>query len=262
MYNVSAPIQLCNVPLNGSFWAGIELPTTLGDSVAVYTSEENFTDAITHTGELWSNDTFHTFGDPNNWAKNVSLAIFPVVRFANAPTPYTVSCSSLPSNGGTTAGAGAFSQDQTVTATPNSGFTFVNWTISGNVVSTDPTFTFPAIASVNSVANFAPTLGVAENSNSAFSIFPNPVNNLFNFKLNENVSSVEIRTLDGKLVSLNTFNAFSGSIDVAEIEAGVYIYSIISSKGTNTRVLLLNNKRLLVINKKPLQFEVVFLFSL
>ncbi len=233
LYNVNGYIQLCNVPANGSFWAGIELPTTVGDSVAVYTSATTFTDARTHTGELWDDGTFHTFGDPDNWATNVSLAIFPVVRFANPPTPYAVSCSSLPSNGGTTTGSGSYAQDEsvTVTATANPGFTFLNWTISGNIVSTNPSFTFPATASVNLVANFASSVGLTENSNTGFSVFPNPVNDLFNFKFNELVSTVEIMTMDGKLISSSSFDAFSGSVNIAELKAGTYMYSIISKGG-------------------------------
>jgi hypothetical protein len=41
-----------------------------------------------------------------------------------------------------------------VTATPNSGFSFVNWTQNGNVVSTSASYTFTINSNVTLVANF------------------------------------------------------------------------------------------------------------
>ena len=45
----------------------------------------------------------------------------------------------------------------TLTATPNEGYVFVNWTEDGEVVSTDATYTFTVESNRNLVANFAPT---------------------------------------------------------------------------------------------------------
>jgi len=71
-------------------------------------------------------------------------------------TPYTVSLSSNPLNGGTTSGGGTFYSCSvvTVTATPNSGFTFINWTENGLEVSTDANYTFELTANRTLVANF------------------------------------------------------------------------------------------------------------
>jgi len=57
--------------------------------------------------------------------------------YGSTTVQYTVSLSSNPSNGGTTSGANTYNSGSsvTVTATPNSGFTFANWTESGSVVS-------------------------------------------------------------------------------------------------------------------------------
>jgi hypothetical protein len=69
----------------------------------------------------------------------------------------TVSTTANPSSGGTTTGDGTYSVgDQvTATATPGTGYGFVNWTEEGTVVSTDATYSFIANSSVNLVANFA-----------------------------------------------------------------------------------------------------------
>ena len=44
----------------------------------------------------------------------------------------------------------------TLAAKPNAGYQFVNWTLNGNVVSTDATYTFTPTASGEYVANFSP----------------------------------------------------------------------------------------------------------
>ena len=69
---------------------------------------------------------------------------------------YSVAVSASPSAGGTVAGGGTFASgsSDTVTATPNSGYTFANWTENGTVVSTAASYTFTLTANRNLVANF------------------------------------------------------------------------------------------------------------
>jgi uncharacterized repeat protein (TIGR02543 family) len=68
-----------------------------------------------------------------------------------------VGLTSTPANGGTTIGAGMFAQGSVavVSAAPNAGFTFTNWTEAGIIVSTSPSFTFTMAGNKNLVANFA-----------------------------------------------------------------------------------------------------------
>ena len=69
---------------------------------------------------------------------------------------YTIGLSASPSAGGTVGGAGTFpaGSSQTVTATANSGWSFANWTESGNVVSNSASYTFTLNANRTLVANF------------------------------------------------------------------------------------------------------------
>ena len=69
---------------------------------------------------------------------------------------YTISVSANPSNGGTVSGGGTYNQGQscTVSATANSGYTFVNWTENGTQVSTNANYTFTVTGNRNLVANF------------------------------------------------------------------------------------------------------------
>lgn len=51
-------------------------------------------------------------------------------------------------------GTAAYGSDVTLTATPAEGFEFLNWTLNGEVISTDPEFTAQAIGDMDVVANF------------------------------------------------------------------------------------------------------------
>jgi uncharacterized repeat protein (TIGR02543 family) len=92
-----------------------------------------------------------------------------VANFAAVPPiQYTVTLSSIPLAGGTTSGSGAFNVGSSVpvTATPNPGYTFTNWTESGTEVSTNAGYTFTLSGNRTLVANFAPiTYTVSLSSN-------------------------------------------------------------------------------------------------
>jgi hypothetical protein len=73
------------------------------------------------------------------------------------PLPeYSVGVSSSPSIGGLSAGGGLFDQGTavTVTAVPNVGYTFTNWTENGVQVSTSPNYQFVLIGDRTLVANY------------------------------------------------------------------------------------------------------------
>jgi len=81
---------------------------------------------------------------------------------ANFTLNLVVTLSSNPSVGGTTTGSGSFTPGSsvTLTASPNTGYTFVNWTEGTNIVSTDAIYTSPLNASRTLVANFTLTAGI------------------------------------------------------------------------------------------------------
>ena len=69
---------------------------------------------------------------------------------------YTITATASPSAGGTITGAGAYYENGTctLTATANTGYTFVNWTKNGSQVSTSPTYSFTVSGNASYVANF------------------------------------------------------------------------------------------------------------
>jgi uncharacterized repeat protein (TIGR02543 family) len=69
---------------------------------------------------------------------------------------YTITASSNPEEGGEISGMGTYQEDTecTLTATPNEGYTFTNWTEGGNQVSTNANYTFTVTGNRTLVANF------------------------------------------------------------------------------------------------------------
>ncbi len=83
-----------------------------------------------------------------------------VANFRAIPaSQFAVLLTSSPASGGTTDGEGAFAAGSsvTITAAPNTGYTFTNWTdlASGVVLSASPSYTFALNANRALVANFA-----------------------------------------------------------------------------------------------------------
>lgn len=91
---------------------------------------------------------------------------------AQAPNTYTISVSSNPSNGGSVTGGGTYQQGQscTVSATANTGYTFLRWTENGNQVSANANYTFTVTGNRTLVALFqlsatAPTVTTTQITN-------------------------------------------------------------------------------------------------
>jgi hypothetical protein len=84
-----------------------------------------------------------------------------VANFA-VPGGVNINTSSAPADGGTTSGGGSYmnGDDVTVSAVPNPGYGFANWTDNGIVVSTDRDYTFPAAANRALVAHFGPAIAI------------------------------------------------------------------------------------------------------
>ena len=92
------------------------------------------------------------------------------INVSSAPQTYTITVSANPTNGGTVTGGGSYNSGAscTVTATAATGYTFTNWTESGNVVSTNASYTFTVNANRNLVANFTyvpPTYTITVSAN-------------------------------------------------------------------------------------------------
>ena len=103
----------------------------------------------TEGGNEVSTDANYTFTVNNN---RTLVAVFSV----QAPNTYTINVSANPSSGGTVTGGGSYQQGEscTVTATANTGYTFLRWTENGQQVSTNPSYTFTVTGNRTLVAQF------------------------------------------------------------------------------------------------------------
>ncbi len=100
----------------------------------------------TENGNVVSNNADYTFTVEGN--RNL-VANFTAIT-------YTITVSANPSNSGTTSGGGTYTHGQscTVIATSADGYTFMNWTENGSVVSTDANYSFIVTNNRSLVANF------------------------------------------------------------------------------------------------------------
>ena len=73
---------------------------------------------------------------------------------------YEITASPSPDYGGTVTGAGIYFHNQscTLTATPATGYHFVNWTCNGIEVSSELVYTFTVTSSAEYIANFSPNI--------------------------------------------------------------------------------------------------------
>ena len=103
-----------------------------------------------------------------NWTKNGTVVstnpsyTFTVTGAASyvanfIPNQYEITATANPANGGSVTGAGTYNYNTscTLTATASTGYTFVNWTKNGTVVSTSASYTFTVLENANYVAHFS-----------------------------------------------------------------------------------------------------------
>ncbi|HXI83612.1 MAG TPA: alpha-amylase family glycosyl hydrolase [Verrucomicrobiae bacterium] len=88
-------------------------------------------------------------------------------------TTNTITTSSSPAGGGTTSGGGTVNcgSNITVCATPNSCYTFVNWTQNGSLVSTTACYTFFVTSNETLVANFVNALEALATDNAGDPVY-------------------------------------------------------------------------------------------
>ncbi len=153
--------------ITASVWASVFEPNGAVFLPAAGGREEGtIIEGLDWNGEYWSStpsyyNPFHTWfhgsnigtdtGHPSYYGKSVRL-VHPVGSAAT----YTISATANPSNGGTVTGGGTYNQDATctLTATANIGYSFVNWTENGMVVSDNSVYAFTVTGNRNLIANF------------------------------------------------------------------------------------------------------------
>jgi len=149
------PILPATTLVDGCYYGMFEYCTSLSNAACYATSwnsecAENWLNNVSTTGNLYNlggaNIPVGSSGIPVGWTEHYSA--FPTS---------TITVSANNTNYGTVTGGGTFDffTTATVTATPNTGYTFVNWTENDVEVSTDAEYSFTVENDRNLVSNFA-----------------------------------------------------------------------------------------------------------
>ena len=221
-------------PLPTTAWSGSQLSVTLSATAADTFTFQPRTALVTGTPV-----TMTEFLLTRNGARlaDTRNSIQPIFGASN-----TVLLSATPVAGGSLTGAGTYVSGTTVTvtATPASGYQFLNWTSGGSIVATSASFSFALSASASLVANFVPTrfdtwcaqqFTPVQLGNPAIGgTFSNPsgdgISNLLKYALNANPNVANrgalpvISTTGGALSMFYTVNAWVSDLAFAPEVSG------------------------------------------
>ena len=154
---------------------------------------------------------------------------------------FAINTSSDPYNGGIINGGGTYYYGQTctLTATPSTGFDFVNWTKNGSLISTNSIYSFTVTEEANYVAHFqlqSFTINASSNPNNSGTISGSGTYNYgqtCTLTATPNPGYTFLRwTKDGTQVSTNasySFNVMESASLVAHFQLNNYVISISSN---------------------------------
>ena len=169
-----------NVTINSRGWTTINF-----NKVFHYNGSSNVALVVDDNSQSWYRGlSFRTFNTNSNQSIRISGSGINYDPYTNTYSgtlameknqvifgfpsyDYEVSVTVNPLDGGTVSGSGMFFQNQscTLTASPNEGYCFYNWTRNGSVVSSNPTYTFTVTSDVELVANFGTPLTINVSAN-------------------------------------------------------------------------------------------------
>jgi len=126
--------------------------TVLGSGTYLVGSSQTIS-ASAYTGWLFGSWSDGSTQNP----RSITVTTGGATYTANFLQAAMISLQANPANGGTLAGEGVYAcgTNAVLSATPNNGFAFVNWTQNGTVVSSSASYSFTVSANETLVANFA-----------------------------------------------------------------------------------------------------------
>ena len=131
---------------------------------------------------------------------------------------YMIQASANPTEGGTVTGAGSYYEGTPVNliATANVGYTFLDWTKNGEVVSTEPSFTFNVTAGGSYVANFEAMT----------------------------IHSITVNQAEGGIITANPTTAFEGDLITLTVTTnpGSYFVEWVVKDVNNQSIVVTNNQ--------------------
>ena len=161
---------------------------------------------------------------------------FNILEISFSNTGYDILAYANPSTAGTVSGVGDYSYGETanLTATPETGYNFVNWTENGTPVSTDSNYSFLVTGDRILVANFNQSTSIdAKEKNITFNIYPNPTKELIHIEIGNayNYSDeIEFVLYDylgkGNKIENCTLNQNKITLNISDKISGIYYLRI------------------------------------
>ena len=266
--NVTMPqTTSLSTPLNGSI--GVSKNTSLSWNSSLdatsyrlqISTDSNFASLVVDQSAIIT-----TWFPVNNLANNITyywrvncnnaggVSSYSSVWSFTTKQTFLVKLSSNPATGGIITGKGSFENGDsvTVTATPNTGFAFINWTENGTEISKSTLYTFIINANKTIVANFLDITSVIQESGipTIFDLsqnYPNPFNptTTINYSVPKSgfvkikifdVLGHEVETLvnENKLIG-----NYSVQFNASKLISGVYFYRMEAGGFVQTKKLIL-----------------------
>ena len=178
-----------------------------------------------------SDGTNYNPNSPSSYSGTVLSVKNQIILTKEAITtePVTITVSANPAQAAMVSGGGEypFGQTCTVTATPNTGYTFTGWTENGNVVSSDLSYSFTATADRNLVANFiqAVEIGTASTTNNYL-----PTYNYYNYSFTEQIYTAQEIGTAGTINSVAFYNGVTEKTRTLDLYVKTTTKSTFSNK--------------------------------
>jgi len=144
---------------------------------------------------------------------------------------------------GTVSGGGFYpaNADISLTATPNVGYKFDNWTSNGVVLSTSNSFTFAVTQDTNIVANFSNDVSIEnmQGKSNEIILYPNPAQHTLYIESSEAVEQVSVYDISGRTVGAYSIHPNPNpSIDISGLANGIYLVKVKTAQGETVKKIV------------------------
>lgn len=140
---------------------------------------------------------------------------------------YVVTLLSNPEGAGDLSGDGTYNANDVahINAEAHEGYAFVDWTVNGASLSTNPSYSFLVTGDITLTANFISTENVSENENAVTRVYPNPLNGNSMTVDCGGQARVSVYSTDGRCLYSHDIDGTT-TIDTDSWQSGAYIVII------------------------------------
>ena len=150
---------------------------------------------------------------------------------------FEIKANTDPDNTGDIEGVGLYNYGETctLTVTPHAEYEFVNWTLNGEVVSEEESFSFIVTEAREYVAHLEYVEGIDEQGNVAVTLYPNPANFRLTIEASESINMLEIYNINGALVYRQNNCSDKVEINVETFATGTYMIRLTTDSAVEIR---------------------------